>query len=189
MTDTIFKIIQTLTNGFKIYKESKKNLHENFLKPAMTDFEKVHENYIESYKNYSRLLGESTDPFDKNHPVFQMIKEDALFSMNIREKVYSFYDYTNDEIFSDFIISIMNYFKYSTESANFNNQLDYEMEMCRNSIRTDTYHGLIFIMESNSISNKKSRAIKQTKMAVKNLQDRYRKVIDNYNALKIELLN
>ena len=189
MVDTVLKIIQTLTSGFKVYKESKKNLFENFLEPAMSDFEEVHSDYLNSYRKYTELLSETKKPYNKKHPVFKMIKEDALFSMNIRDKVYSFYDYTNDKTFSRFVNMIMDYFQYSSDSAKFNNTLDYEMERCRNAYRHDTYHGLIYILENKEINNKKELAINQTTMAVKNLQDNYRKVIDSYNELKIELLN
>ena len=188
MTELIFKVFQTLTSGFRIYKESKKNLFKNFLEPAMSDFETVHENYLSSFKTYTKIIEESTKPLNKKHPVFGMIKNDALFSINIRDKVYSFYDYTNDEKFKNFIVSMMDYFRYSVDSPNFNNTLDYEMEMCRNAIRNGTYNGLVFIIENNNLKNKKSLALTQTKMAIMKLQDNYRKVIDNYNSLKIELL-
>jgi len=189
MFDTIHKIFQTLTSGFKLYKESNKNLFENFLKPAMTDFETVHENYINSYIKYIVLLSENEKPYDKNHPVFKMIKDDALFSMNIREKIYSFYDYTNDKKFSRFVHTIINYFDYSSNSVRINNVLDYEIEQCCNSYRNETYHGLIYILENEEITNKREQALKQTRLAIKKLQDNYRKVIDSYNELKIELLS
>jgi hypothetical protein len=188
MTDTIFKIIQTLTNGFKVYKESRKNLYENFLQPAMADFDRVHKNYLNSYIKYSRLLSESKEPYNKNHPVFKMLKEDALFSIHIRSKLYSFYDYTNDQTLRRFVQSIRDYFNYSSESARFNNTLDYEMEKCSNCYRFDTYHGLMYIFENKEIPNKKTQALIQIKMAVENLQDNYIKVIDSYNELKIKLL-
>jgi|WetSurMetagenome_2_1015567.scaffolds.fasta_scaffold818746_1 hypothetical protein len=189
MIDTIVKLLSTLKDGVKFYKENKKNLFENFLEPAIKDFELVHSNYLSTFKNYIEQFSNKEIPIDEMLPILENIKTDSLFSEDLRNKVYSYYDYSNNDLFTDFNHSILEYFEYSVSAPRFNSNFDYEREMKRNAVRMEFYVGLINIISDDKIDKKRERALEQAKNIVKKLQRNHRKVLDNYNFLKNELLN
>ncbi|HCT84519.1 MAG: hypothetical protein A2X11_17020 [Bacteroidetes bacterium GWE2_42_24] len=189
MIDTIFKILNTLKDGVKLYKDNKKNLFENFLEPAIKDFENVHSNYLSTFKSYIELISNKKIPLNENHPILESIKTDSLFSDDLRDKVYSYYDYSNNDLFTTFNRSILKYFDYSSSAPKFNSSLDYKKEMRKNAVRRVFYIGMIDILSDNNIRHKRKKAIEQAKNIINNLQENHRKVLDNYNSLKNELLN
>lgn len=90
MIELIFNFSQLLKDGFQFYETNKEKVYEKFLEPAMDDFEKVHDNYLQSMKSYLRLIKENNEPFNEDNSIFKILIEDSLFSGNLREKLYSF---------------------------------------------------------------------------------------------------
>ncbi|WP_430816560.1 hypothetical protein [Carboxylicivirga sp. RSCT41] len=185
MIGTILKLLDTLKNGINFYKDSKKSLFSNYLEPSMKDFQTVHENYLLTFKEYLELLMNSEIPLNKNHPVLNKIRNDSLFSEDLRNKVFSYYDYSNKDSFSNFNNSIIRYFQSSIKVPFFDSAPYLHSP---NSARIDLYGGLINIISDEGIVDKSEKAIEQTRYIVSELQANYRKVLDNYNSLKNELI-
>lgn len=187
MIGTVIAILNTLKDGFKFYKENKKNLFERYLDPAIKDFEVVHSNYLSTFTNYYEQLSNNEIPIDEMHPILDNIKRDSLFSDELRNKVYSYYDYSNNKLFADFNLSVLRYFQYSVNSIKQSN-LEYEEVMGRNVHRRLFYFALVDIMTSSNMENKRELALEQVTNVVKILQRNHREVFDSYNSLKNELL-
>jgi hypothetical protein len=191
MIDVILKIVSSLKDGLKFYKDAKKDTFKNFIEPAIADFEKVHVNYLDTFSNYLNILNTNTEPLNTNHPLFKMMEKDSLFSEHLRGKVFSFYDYSEDK-FEKFAFSIYDYLMYSNSAIRFNNTIEHrEYIMCSNDIRYEAYRGLtrIFSQDNGNEKQKRKEAIDQINGILKKLQNKHRKVIDNYNLLKKEFMN
>lgn len=190
MIDTILKILSTLKDGLNFYSEAKKDTFRNFIEPALADFEKVHVNYLDTFNKYLKILNTSNAPLNKNHSLFKMIENDSLFSEHLRGRGFSFYDYSDDK-FEHFAFSIYDYLMYSNSAPRYNNTIEHtEYIMCSNIIRFEAYAGLydLFSDDQYSDDQKRKKAIDQINSILRNLQDKHRNVIDNYNSLKKQLL-
>lgn len=60
---------------------------QDFVEPAYAQFEKVHESYLEAFQRYRILLSTEEPPLDPDHPIFDAINEDHVFSSGTREKL------------------------------------------------------------------------------------------------------
>ncbi len=182
MFDIIMKILDTLKDGAKFYKDKKKELFTNFIVPAMSDFELVHNNYMETFRTYIELISGSKSFNDIAPQIIETIKNDSLFSDNIREKVYSFCDYVGTE-FNDFSDNIISYFMFASKAPNYSSELECNVP------RGIYLDSLIDILKENTTDDdKKKHAIDQGRMIVNHLQRRYRIVADSFNYLKNDFL-
>lgn len=66
-----------------------RNLFKDFVEPVWADFEKVHQAYLDSLKNYHFLVSETGSVLDESHPVFAAIERDAVFTSAQRAYVRS----------------------------------------------------------------------------------------------------
>lgn len=186
MIDLIFKVFETVKNGISSYKKSKKELFQNYLEPAMSDFEKVHENYLHSFNSYINILNNGESPLDENHPIFDMIKSDSLFSSHLRSKLYSFYDYANNDEFINFTKSLYNYFNYSLNAPRLGK--DCTEDYFETNLPRQSFLNALKYKELSFWETGKGMAIKEAKVIISDLQLNYLKVMNEYNSLKNELL-
>lgn len=70
-----------------ILRISNQKIFEDFVKPIHINFEAVHKDYLETFKNYRHVLKTSDKPFNLIHPVWDLIQEDHIFSDGSREKL------------------------------------------------------------------------------------------------------
>lgn len=190
MIDTILKIVSSLKDGLKFYKDAQKDTFKIFIEPALADFEKVHLNYLDTFSNYLNILNSNTEPLNINHCLFKMMETDSIFSEHLRGNIFSFCDYSDDN-FKIFAFSIYDYLMYSNSAFRFNNTIDHrEYIMSSNACRYEAYHGLksIFSYDNSSEEQKRKDAIDQFNGILKRLQNKHRKVINNYNSLKKEFM-
>lgn len=186
MLDTILKVLSSIKDGFNIYRDKKKSSYSNDLEPALKDFEIVHKDYIDSLKNYLEIIKSDKDVLNINHPIFEKIKDDALFTDSLRQKLFSYYDNNKNPTFKAFNNSLFKYFMYSENVLRYNFKLNLDRELGMNAVRSEVYHGIYHILSNTDVDLqiKKKQVEKQIRCVISNLQQQYRKVIDEFNYAK-----
>lgn len=109
MLDLILKLIDRCIALAKRREESNKEVYSNFVAPIFDDFEEVHKNYLESIRRYRDLLKDSDIALNENHPIFEELWGDSLFSASIRAKVQEVISLKYDPIIGKFIEAIERY--------------------------------------------------------------------------------
>jgi hypothetical protein len=214
MLDVILKILTYLKDGAVFYKQKNKDLYNNFLEPAMNDFEKVHNNYLETFKTYLELIQNDKYELKPSHPVFEMIIRDSLFSENLRHKIYSFCDYADDRL-GEFSKTILDYFQNSSSvtvrreipignilrgdlfaflKEQFRSDDEIEMQKKIRDYLDDHYPRdptIPPILGSLDIrgENRKEAAVEIIIKMISELQCRYKYIIHEYALLKSDLLD
>jgi hypothetical protein len=195
---TLFDLLKELYNNSH---KKKKELFQLFITPAFQDIEKLHENYVETFQNYVTIIEESKILMTENHPVFKQILSDSIFSESIRQRVFSFYDNTNDSIFEPFVTSVgiycfilieslqnddfyVNYLDHISSRSG-SSEIQHWMLAYLNSQRYRVYSEL-FVASKTTLPNKEKK-INAMKVIIESLHDlqlRYRGIVDTYNQLK-----
>ncbi len=83
----IASVINATHNKDANLRISNQKLFEDFVKPIHINFEAVHKDYLETFKNYRHVLKTSDKPFNLSHPVWDLIQEDHIFTDGSREKL------------------------------------------------------------------------------------------------------
>lgn len=197
MNIQIFQIFNTLFNaGRSVYKHTKNKkveLFNFFIEPAFKDIEMVHNNYLECFSEYLDFFKTNDFPFDMNHTIIKKIAVDSIFTENLRQKVWSFYNNYREIYFCDFVILLNDYFK---EDNYFYPKLDFyitsilpdELLKMRvtNSSRFSIIHNLTLASISSSKKNQKNEMIEMIVNKVKTHQNRFKLILECYNQIKVE---
>jgi hypothetical protein len=77
-------IIDRLIQLVERQEKVSRNTFTDFVAPVMTDFDAVHQDYLDSFNRYAELLQDTTHPFDLNHPIFNAIERDRVMSRHLR---------------------------------------------------------------------------------------------------------
>ena len=109
IVEIVDKLVDRLLQLIKHRKEQNQELYSNFVEPAIADFEAVHKNYMESFKSYRTTLREGKTPLDMEHPLFDKIREDSLFSSEIRSKVAAIQELDGDTVIGPFAKAVSIY--------------------------------------------------------------------------------
>ncbi|QIK55707.1 hypothetical protein G7051_15660 [Dysgonomonas sp. HDW5B] len=210
----MFNLISAITNitnlfleGFNSYKNIKKDTFYNFIEPAFKDFEKVHENYLLTIRNYIEII--NANEFKKNtkHPLLIQVQHDSLFSSHLRHQVILLSDVVfknikNEEI-SFFSFEIFKYLDqsyydlqdlFNFEEHSLNSFSDISEETIKilsqlNHARGFINQSLIYISKEKITSKqKKEKMIDLLEHMVNKLQWKYEDVLHYYNATKVQLL-
>lgn len=185
--DLIFKLIESLIQLARQREESDRKLHQDFVEPSLSDFEKVHQNYIETFKSYRKIITSDSEPMNKAHSVLKQIKEDMLFSAQLREKLKALEEYENDPVIGAFVSSISNYMNYGENNKYV---LVEGYRSSPNSARYTVIKGLIEILESaDSEEQKREESVSLIDKSVDELQASYGDVTAEYLKLKKKLLD
>jgi hypothetical protein len=87
MLDLLLKLIDRFIDLAQRRREDNRRFFSDFVAPAMTDFEAVHKDYLDSFKKYGDLVTNESFLLNEDHPVFSAIRKDNLFSDGLRGKV------------------------------------------------------------------------------------------------------
>lgn len=188
MLDLITKIADLLFDYSAYRKDDRKYLLEKLLEPAMNDLTLLHQNYVETFMGYCKMLETGHSDTLKNHPVFKSIISDAIITRSLRDKIYSFYDSTNFSSANQFVNSIGMYF--ANMSTFFDDEEDKESALRTNQARYNLYALLVNLTEKEHTneSQKMIKAVEIIKMLIGQLQDRYKEVVQNYNTFKNSMI-
>jgi hypothetical protein len=84
LLDLIDKLIDRTIQLVKTDKEHRKELFERFVDPVFAQFEKVHQDYLASFKQYRDLLAQ---PNADRPAIIETIRRDHLFTADQRTKL------------------------------------------------------------------------------------------------------
>ena len=87
LIDLIDKLISRVVDLLKEEQRIKKTMHDNFIVPLMSQFEEIHENYVQTFIKYGEIISGGDFPITKAHPVVKEIKKDSLTSNSMRVKL------------------------------------------------------------------------------------------------------
>ena len=77
--DLVDKLLDRLIQLARYQQEVRQNLFENYVVPAYSQFEIVHNNYLETFKNYRELIKSADKTTDIKSSILDKIKEESLF--------------------------------------------------------------------------------------------------------------
>lgn len=168
-------------------QHSEQRLYEDFVAPALDDFEKVHQNYLECFQRYRDLVADASLPVDGHHPVLTRIGEDMLFWAQLRLKLEALQDSRKDPLLGGFITKII---EYTRGSEFMRKALLDGARPIPNAARSCALAGLsaIFAAERPSAA-KRTDALSLLDRVVADLQVAYGQVLREHMALKKRLLD
>ena len=193
MLDLVLKLIDKGAQLLKHRQATDRAFYDDFVAPTIADFEEVHNNYLDSFIEYKRIIETTSQPLDLEHPILKKIQEDSLYSDNLRAKLHALFDQnydttigaffrSHDTAIGAFIRSIADYLHWviyweEAYSAPFN------------VYRFSFQEQLIDIFMSHKPkSEKREIALKRVDKVVADLQERYKDVIIEQSKVKKVLL-
>jgi hypothetical protein len=103
LIDAATKLFKSLIDGLSLKQKANQDLYNNFVVPALANFEAVHQNYLTTLAKYQTMIQETDKPLNDNHPVMKEIANDAIFSANLRARSRALYEYHDDRLFGDLL--------------------------------------------------------------------------------------
>jgi hypothetical protein len=85
--DLVDKLIERCLQLAKHHREVNRNLFSDFVDPIYSQMEEIHKNYLDSFQKYRALIKSTNEPFDANHQILDLIREEHLFSEGRRLKI------------------------------------------------------------------------------------------------------
>jgi hypothetical protein len=113
IVDLMDKLIDRCIELVRQKQEVHRSLFDDFVRPALIDFDAVHNDYFASFQKYRKMIEESDRPLTLDHPVFLTLREDSLFSHGKRQKVAALQPLAADPIVGSFIGRICAYLQFS----------------------------------------------------------------------------
>ena len=168
-------------------QHSDQRLYEDFVGPALDDFEKVHRNYLECFQRYRSLVDDANFPLDERHPVLKRIGEDMLFWAQLRLKLEALQDFRKDPLFGGFITRII---EYTRGSEFMRKALLDGARPIPNAARSCALAGLSAIFtDARPTTTKRADALSLLDRVVSDLQGAYGQVLRAHMAVKKRLLD
>src|ERR1700729_1417309 len=103
------ELVDRIISLLKRREEVNRATFDDVLAPAMQSIEEVHKDYLASFARYRQGLKDKAIHLDSGHPLFDSIKEDNLFSQQLRSKVTALEPLLEDEKFGPFLRAIHAY--------------------------------------------------------------------------------
>jgi hypothetical protein len=187
LLDLVDKLIDRCIALVKHQQEVQRNLLSDYLEPIYKELEIVHRSYLESFLKYRDIIKSSEQCFEPKHEIFDIIREDSLFSQGDREKLWTLAEFSKAPMTGGFITAVCGYLRFATKDTEY---LVDDPYINSNMYRARLFTGLDQIFESNDTNEKKrSRAIEVLDDTTKLLQDKYASVLRAYSQTKDELLS
>ncbi|HPG42065.1 MAG TPA: hypothetical protein PLP19_22185 [bacterium] len=86
IADLILKFLDGSIELLKIKQDKRKNYFTTLIEPLYQNFEILHQDYLRSFENYRHMI-KTSQSFDSEHPVLDLIVKEHLFSQCIRKKI------------------------------------------------------------------------------------------------------
>jgi hypothetical protein len=100
LLDLIDKLIDRTIQLVKTDKEHRKELFERFVEPVFAQFEKVHQDYLASFRQYRDLLSK---PETDRTAIIETIRRDHLFTADQRTKLKALARGAHDTAVASFV--------------------------------------------------------------------------------------
>ncbi|MEP7319980.1 MAG: hypothetical protein ABI921_14590, partial [Panacibacter sp.] len=184
LVDLVTNIVDKYSNVANQQQDGR-SAYKDFIEPALADFEKVHQNYLETFLNYKRVIENQNIPLAAGNPILQKIEEDMLFSIQLRSKPEALKELQDNAVFGSFITSIVNY----TNGGETMKRVLLTGRRGMNVARTYAIAGLKNIFETGTDENeKKIQALALIDRIVSELQYEYDQVMKAHIKLKKQVL-
>ena len=115
--DLIDKLIDRCIQLVRYREEIHRRLFDAYVEPIQTDFEAVHEDYLETFRKYRAMVRAPVPTLDEHHPVLDAITEDSLFNSKLRMRIHGLMACATDPLLGTFLTSIWKYFYSVGEST------------------------------------------------------------------------
>jgi hypothetical protein len=196
MIELFVALLDKLIDLVKKREEINRASFSDFLSPAMLGIEAVHNDYLASFARYREILKDKRIPLDANHPVFEKIKEDNLFSQQLRSRMVALEPLLDDEIFGEFLKSIHTYlWKATGPTTNGSLFSPVAMSIQRDEgvppqvVRNEYARGLSRIFRGGADDRStRANALSALESTVMQLQERYHAILICFTALQKKLL-
>jgi hypothetical protein len=116
--DLLLKLVDRLVALAKRKEELNRNFYSDFVKPAMDDFEKMHEKYVSSFDLYRSMLADPKHPLDSGHPVFRSVIADSALTEHLRTKILELKPLEDSEMAGDLVRAFRRYLLTPVTAAN-----------------------------------------------------------------------
>lgn len=195
MLDLVLKLIEKCVDLAKRREKVSAELYKNFVAPAFKDFEAVHKNYLDSFRRYRALLSDTRIQFDSSHPIFAELREDSLFSHNLRVKLRVLRLLRNDPIFGSLLRVMFEYLNATCNSPLEDDETTLDADYAD---YVDTFSNIIRIGCGKGLNEILSRAIPESERRYAALglldalvaatQHAYENVVREFTNAKVTLL-
>lgn len=186
LLELVSKLVNQCNELLKERKDSDRMAYEDFVEGALADFETVHQNYLESFQSYRKMVDGQSISLTSDHPVLKKIDEDMLFTTQLRLKLEALKEFQQDPLFGSFIKQIVEY----TQGTELSKRVVLTGRRGFNVPRSYTIVGLTEIFgKDTSDSQKQKEALALFDRVVSELQFIYGRVLDEHMKLKKRLLN
>lgn len=187
MIELLLKVIDKLLQLSNERRDNNKELYDIYVVPTFLALEELHQNYLETFRSYRRDLASWEYPLTPDHPLLNRIREDSLYSAQLRSRLSVLRNLYEDPLFGSLIIRIVQYTQGTVDSKHI--VLD-GRERLRNAPRSMTIRGLISILSSDEPeANKLERGLNLLDRVVSELQISYQKLLEINLELKRKLLD
>lgn len=105
IVELVDKLIDRSIQLIKHHQETRRNLLEDFVNPVFSEFESVHENYLECFQKYRDIIKSSDNP----RSVIHEIEKDHLFTEGQRRKLIELSDFSEEPMVGGFVDAIGSY--------------------------------------------------------------------------------
>lgn len=181
--DILSNLFDRLIQLAKYHEEIRHDLYNNYVIPAYSQFEIVHNNYLESFKKYREIIKSSDESTDIKHSILDKIQEDSLFTANQRVNLLELSKLSDKPVVGRFIDTI---FKYSLDATGEIDPKEWSLNIIRHNFIYEL--GLIFGSPPKIDENKKDCALNVLDKHVEVLQHQYSLVTKEFMLLKKNLL-
>lgn len=186
LLELVSKLAKQCDELLKERKESDEKAYEDFIESALADFEKVHQNYLESFQGYRRMVDGQSGSHTLEHPVLKKLDEDMLFTTQLRLKLEALSEFQQDPLFGPFIKKIVEY----TQGSELSKKVLLTGRRGLNVSRNYTIVGLKEIFEKEiADSQKQTEALALLDRVVSELQFVYGRVLDEHMKVKKRLFD
>jgi hypothetical protein len=194
LLDLVDKLLDRCIQLAKRKEEEHRALFEDFVEPAYATFEAVHNDYLETFRVYRRMLADGSVRLTKDHPIFDKLREDSLFSQGKRAKLEVLQPLQTHPEMGAFITAISCYLALSTSRLSALHRTvapDTPKSQIRNPIRTYLRDDLLSRIARGDVLVQgvpSVVAVEALDGVLESIQSEYSHVASEYETLKKKLL-
>ncbi|NOU17115.1 MAG: hypothetical protein HOO91_06105 [Bacteroidales bacterium] len=187
--DGLIKNYELILKG-KLHMPSDRDFYKDFVLPIFDTFESVHLSYIETFKSARKLVNSSKNPFHKDS-IFQSIKTETLLSQNLRHKLGILATCDKSGKLERFVRAIEQYMGINFTTDREDGFEDSPVISFTQGVNSRLIEKIHFYSDNKllSIKEKKSNTLRIIDELIKELQDKYSAVFNEFVQLKTLLLN
>ncbi len=183
------KFLEKLIELQKTRQESERKRYDDFVRPVLDALDKVHGDYLTTFRTYEALIADTTQPLNESHPVLSMLEVDSLYTLQLRAKLGAAFDQPNDDDILRWLADRLVRYSYWGLCRGHEELLE-GVSFGTNQPRQYTYAGLKEILASNSEeTQKRNRALLLVRSVVTRLQATYFAIQSEDSQVRLRLFD